>query len=404
MLKLFQICVEGNTGSTGRIAEGLGVYTMDKGWDSYIAYGRFPRKSKSKLIRIGTGFSIFLHGLQTRIFDRHCLGSTFATKKLIKIIAGIKPDIIHLHHLHGYYINMVVLFDFLLKSGIPVIWTFHDCWSFTGHCVYFENIGCEKWKTECNRCPQKNEYPASLFFDRSKKNFYQKKQLFTSIENMTIVSVSYWLKGLVEQSFLGRKSNQVIYNGIDTNTFISQADKQAVRDKYKLGQKFLLLGVASPWDKRKGYSDFIKLSKIIDPDTIILLVGLNTSQIKQLPHNIIGIQKTEDLHELKNLYATADIFINLSVEESFGLTTAEALSCGTPAIVYDSTACIEILDANTGIVVKKGDINGIQISICEIRKHDKSNYSQACRDRVLKKFNKNDYLEKYFNLYNSVLT
>ena len=197
MPTIFQICVEGNTGSTGRIAEEIGILAIQKGWNSFIAYGRFPRPSKSNLIQIGTDFDVYLHGLETRLFDRHCLGSKTATHNLVKQIKEIKPDIIHLHHLHGYYINIEILFDFLANASIPVVWTFHDCWSVTGHCAYFDFAGCEKWKTECNNCPEKREYPASIFIDRSRKNYYLKKSLFTSVKKMVVVPVSDWLKNIV---------------------------------------------------------------------------------------------------------------------------------------------------------------------------------------------------------------
>jgi putative colanic acid biosynthesis glycosyltransferase len=402
MPKLFQICVEGNTGSTGRIAEGLGTFVIQNGWDSYIAHGRFTRPSKSRLLRIGTNFEVLLHGLQTRIFDRHCLGSKWATKRLISKIKEIKPDVIHLHHLHGYYINIEVLFNFLSEEKVPVIWTFHDCWSVTGHCAHFDFIGCNKWKEQCHHCPQTREYPSSLIFDRSRKNFNLKKSLFNSLKYLTIVSVSYWLDSVVRESFLKAIPQKVIYNGIDLNVFKPFEDTQETKIKFGVGNKFMILGVASQWDNRKGLKDFITLSKILEPDMIILLIGLTKKQIKNLPKNIIGFGRTENQFELTKLYSAAEVFVNLSVEETFGLTTAEALSCGTPAIVYDSTACPEVIDKNTGIVVAKGDIIGVKNSIEIIRTNGKSFYSSECRKRVISKFNKEDRYSEYFDLYKTL--
>jgi glycosyltransferase involved in cell wall biosynthesis len=399
MRTVLQICVEGNTGSTGRIAESIGELALKNDWKSYIAYGRFPRPSKSELIKIGSEWNIFLHGLQTRFVDRHCLGSKSATKRLVEQIIQINPDIIHLHHIHGYYINMQILFEFLKSTSIPIVWTFHDCWSITGHCSNFDFIGCDKWKTECFSCPQKKEYPASYFFDRSKKNYQLKKKLFTSVENLTIVSVSNWLDSIVANSFLKNNERIVIYNGIDTNLFKPETNREIIREKYNIGKNYFILGVASTWGQRKGFDDFLQLSNYLQKDEKIILIGLNKTQIKHLPENIIGLSRTENQTELKNLYSTADAFLNLSVEETFGLTTAEALACGTPAIVYDSTACPEIIDRNTGIVVQKRNINDLVNAIRTVRRNGKTFYGNACRNRAITQFNQKDRLNEYFNLY-----
>ena len=234
MPNIFQICVEGNTGSTGRIAEEIGILTLQKGWESDIAYGRFPRPSKSNTIRIGSDLEVFCHGLETRLFDRHCLGSKATTIKLVKQIQKIKPDIIHLHHLHGYYINIEILFNYLSKAAIPVVWTFHDCWSITGHCAHFDYIGCEKWKTECHHCPQTREYPTSLWLDRSTKNYYLKKRLFTSVPKMVVVTPSNWLANIVKESFMQSIPVQTIHNDIDTSVFKPQIKSRETREKYRI--------------------------------------------------------------------------------------------------------------------------------------------------------------------------
>lgn len=399
---LFQICVEGNRGSTGTIAESIGVMAMKGGWDSYIAYGRFPRPSQSKLIRIESKWGVFLHGLQTRLFDRHCLGSKCATQRLVKEIKEINPDIIHLHHIHGYYINMKILFDFLRNANIPVVWTFHDCWSFTGHCGYFDYAKCEKWKTECYSCPQKKGYPKSIFIDRSKKNFYLKKYLFTSVQNMTIVPVSNWLANVVRQSFFKQIPIRTIHNGVDINTFSPQEGANFIRQKYNIDNKLMLLGVATTWDSRKGLKDYIKLSSYIDEQTMIVLVGLTKAQIKKLPKGIMGIERTENIQELVNLYSTADILVNLSYEETFGLTIVEAMACGTPAIVYNATACPEIISLGTGFAVETGNINAVVEAILSCQANGKAYYSEACRERAIKLYDKNVNFFKYIELYNSL--
>jgi len=402
MYKILQICVEGNTGSTGRMAEEIGLLCIKNGWQSFIAHGRFSRPSKSIIVKIGSKLNVIIHGLESRIFDNHGFGSRFATFQLIKKIREINPDIIHLHHLHGYYINIEILFNYLSKANIPVVWTFHDCWSMTGHCCHFDFINCNKWETECNHCPQKKEYPASYFFDRSKKNYELKKNLFTSIKNLEIISVSSWLDNIVSRSFLKNIKHNVIYNGIDINLF-KPIENSELKKKFNIENKIILLGVANPWTIKKGINDFIKLSEFLHNDEIIILVGLSKSQIKQLPHNIIGITKTEHRQQLVELYNIAEVFLNLSVEETFGLTTAEALACGTPAVVYDATACPEIIDSNTGIVVSKNDIIELKKAIAEIRNKGKSHYSKNCRHRALDFFNQSERLNEYLELYKQLL-
>jgi len=396
---LLQICVEGNTGSTGTIAEAIGKIAISRGWDSYIAHGRFTTPSESKTIKIGNSLDIFFHGLQTRIFDRHGLGSKCATRKFIERIKLIKPDIIHLHHLHGYYINIELLFEFLAKASIPVVWTFHDCWSITGHCYHFDFVGCNKWHSECYNCPQIKEYPASLFIDRSKKNFYLKKRLFNSVENLTVVPVSNWLNDIVGNSFMRKLSRIVIYNGIDLNLFSPDSLNNSAREKFAIGAKFMILGVATTWSARKGLQDFIELSRYIDSNIILVLVGLSSSQIKNLPKNIIGLKRTESRKELRDLYIACDVFMNLSVEETFGLTTAEALACGTPAIVYDATASPELVDKSTGLVVEKQNIQKLLLAIEKIRSIGKLYYSKACRSRAVELFDRDIRYNEYINLY-----
>lgn len=404
-MTLLQINVTVNSGSTGRITEDIGLLAMNNGWESYIAYGRTNNKSKNKVIRIGNDFDIKLHGLLTRVFDNHSFGysSKKATKKFIKEIDKIRPDIIHLHNIHGYYINSKVLFEYLSKLNVPIVWTFHDCWSFTGHCAHFDYIGCEKWKKGCYFCPLKKSYPASFVFDRSKKNYIEKKKLFNSVKNLTIVPVSNWLGDLVKESFLSSNNIKVIYNGIDINTFKPSTNNKETREKFGLKDDFVVLGLSSVWNKSKGFDDFINLSTKIDSKVKIILVGLNQEQIDDLPNNIIGIKRTENINQLADLYSMSDLFLNLSYQETFGLTTAEALSCGTPALVYNATACPEVVSEDTGFIVEKGDLDSVIKVINEVREKGKEFYSDKCRERAVTCFNKNDRFMDYINLYRSLL-
>ena len=402
---LFQISIGVNSSSTGRIAEQIGQAVIDQGWDSYITYARnYIQPSTSKTIKIGNTFDAYCHGVNTRLFDNHCLSSTNATKKLIERIKQIKPDIIQLHNIHGYFINMKILFDFLKNIDLPVVWTLHDCWPLTGHCVHFDYIGCEKWINGCYKCPQKKEYPASKLFDRSRKNYDLKKQLFNNVRNMTIVPVSFWLEKIVEKSFLKKCPIKVIPNGVDINIFSPIENTDAMKKKYSIGSKFILLGVASNWEKRKGLDDFILLNNIIDHSIYqIFLVGINKHQQKKIPKGIIGIERTENTSELAALYSVADVHISCSVEETFGLTVVESMACGTPVIVYNHTAMPELVDNSTGFVVEKGDIENLYISIMKIRKNNKKYYSNNCRKKAVTLYNKQDRYKEYITLYNLLL-
>lgn len=402
MKKLLQINTVVNSGSTGRIAEEIGQMAIKAGWESYIAYGRNERPSSSKLIKVGTNKDIKLHGLQTRLFDRHGLGSKGATTDFIRQIEKIDPDIIHLHNIHGYYINIEVLFQHLKKVNVPVVWTFHDCWPITGHCSHFMFVKCDKWKIGCYKCPQKTRYPASYFIDRSKKNYVLKKELFNSLSNLTLVPVSQWLSSVLKESFLQKYPIKVINNGINTEVF-KPSDGSAFRTKYSLDDKFILLGVASIWDERKGLKDFIELSKLLNSDYQIVLVGLTNKQIKQLPENILGIERTESVEGLAEIYASSDVFINPTYEDNFPTTNLESLACGTPVITYETGGSPEAIDESTGIVVEQGNINKLVDAINQIKSNGKQYYSDACVSRAHRLYKKEDRYKEYIDLYEYLL-
>ena len=398
---LLQINVTANWGSTGRIAEEIGQLVATQGWESHIAYGRYLNDSTSHIFRIGSQKDIYNHVLSTRFLDRHGLASKNATHNLIRHIEQINPDIIHLHNIHGYYLNYPVLFEYIARTNVPVVWTLHDCWSFTGHCSHFDFIRCNRWLTGCYACPQKKEYPTSWLLDRSSKNYSDKKRWFTSLKNLTIVSVSQWLAGEVRKSFLGHYPIQVIYNGIDTEVF-----SPCVVDKKRFGLdgKFVVLGVASVWSARKGLADFIELRRVLPDDCVIVLIGLNQKQIASLPAGIVGISPTNDVYELAEYYSMADVYINTSVEETLGLTTVESLSCGTPAIVYKATACPETVSLECGFVVEPHNIRRLVEIVNHIKSDGKDIYSTACRCRAVEHFNKTDRFNEYLDLYNRLIS
>jgi|LSQX01.1.fsa_nt_gb putative colanic acid biosynthesis glycosyltransferase len=400
--KLLQINVRVNYGSTSRITEEIGHTAIENGWESHIAFGRDFRQSKSNLIKIGNDWDIKKHVLHTRFFDRHGLASKKATLAFVEKVYKLKPDIVHLHNIHGYYINIEVLFKCLKELNCPVVWTLHDCWPITGHCSHFTFVGCDKWKTQCFNCPQKKGYPASYVIDRSEMNYKLKKDLFNSLTNLTLVPVSKWLSGVLSESFLKNHPIKVINNGVNTKVFRPVVNNN-IRVKYGFQDKFILLGVASVWTEKKGLKDFIELSQQLDSNYKIVLVGLTKKQIDQLPNNILGIERTENVYELSELYSTSDVFLNATYEDTFPTTNLESQACGTPVITYKTGGSPEAIDESTGIVVEQGNINKLVEAINLIKENGKQYYSDACVKRVNSLYKKEDRFSEYIRLYEDIL-
>lgn len=342
--------------STGRICTDLADTLKENGHGCKIAYGRetAPEKYKNISYRIGSDTDVKLHALKARLFDSAGFGSKKATEKLIEKIKEYDPDIIHLQNIHGYYIDIEILFNYLAAADKPIVWTLHDCWAFTGHCSHFAFANCERWKNGCFDCPQKKSYPSSLLMDRSKQNWIKKKELFTGVKNMTVVTPSKWLAELAGKSFLGKFPAKVINNGIDTEVFKPTCGD--FRAAYGLENKKIILGVASVWDKRKGLDDFIKLADLTDDNYAIVLVGVNEKQKNTLPGNIIGISGTDNTAELAEIYTAADVFVNFTYEDNYPTVNLEAQACGTPVITYKTGGSPESTDPCG--VLPQGDISG----------------------------------------------
>jgi len=314
-----------------------------QGWDCLIAYGRGDDVDGYNTMKIGTKWDFGIQGISTRLFDRHGYGAKKATRDFIKKIEQYNPDIIHLHNIHGYYINFELLFAWLkANKEKKVIWTLHDCWAMTGHCAYFTAVKCDRWRTQCSHCPQKRRYPSSHLFSNARNNFERKKRAFTGVEGMTLVVPSHWMEGIVKESFLKDYKTEVVHNKIDTDIF--KPTTSNFRGKYGLENKKVILGVANVWEERKGLKDFIKLSKMLDEQYVIVLVGLTRKQMKKLSKKVKGFERITDMEELADIYSAADVFVNPSREETFGMTIAEAQACGTRTVVHDCTACGETAD------------------------------------------------------------
>lgn len=375
--------------STGKIAEDISKVAIRHGWETYTAWGRFAKSSVSTQIRIGSKMDTYMHYAAHRLFDREGLMSKGATRGLIKQIEQIKPDVIHLHNIHDHYLNYPLLFEYLGKADIPVVWTQHDCWSFTGGCMYFDLLNCDRWKSGCVNCPEKR----ALFANNAVKQFQNKQELLAKINSLTFVPVSEWLARLMKNSVQGHRNITTIHNGIDLNVFKPRQKTSSA--------KFNILGVAAVWHKRKGFDDFIKLRELLPEDYNITLVGLSPEQVKKLPVGIKGITRTSNLDEMVQLYSDTDVFVNPTYSDNFPTTNIEALACGTPVITYNTGGSPEAVDSKTGVVIEQGNINALADTIMNMRDYPLS--SEDCRKRAEVKFDKEHCFEEYIDLYNKLL-
>lgn len=385
-------------GSTGRICAQIASALKESGDECKIAYGRsaeVPKNCTEFAMRIGTKKDLTEHIAQTRLFDNHGFASKKATEKWIRDVQKFDPDIIHLHNIHGYYVNIEKLFSYIKSCNKPVVWTLHDCWSFTGHCAHYDNIGCTKWHDGCYDCSQKRQYPASFFKDASKENYKKKKELFLSVPNLTVVTPSHWLAEQVEQSFFKDNPIRVIPNGIDLDVF--HPCKSNLRSKYGLKNKKIVLSVSNVWDELKGLDTMVKLAELLPEEYKVVLIGLTSEQTVHLPPNIICIEHTESQQELAKWYSAADVFVNASVQETMGLTSVEAAACGAPIVVPDATALPEVASALGGEVVKPNDMSSLALAVKRLSNEKHKD------EHAADKFSLKNMTDSYLSLYNEIL-
>lgn len=409
MKKILQInpVLRTNT-STGRIMQEIGELAMKNGWESYVAYSRGrdgDLPCSSKKVPIGSKSDVAIHGLWTRLTDRHGLASRCATRKFIKEIERINPDIIHIHNIHGYFLNYKLFFDYLAKRAKPVIWTVHDCWLYTGHCYYYSAIGCTKWETGCGACPQRCAFPKSWLTDNSKANFRDKKLAFNSIKNhLTLAPVSSWMHSEMSRSFLKDCKYTVINNGIDLSRFKPSDDKE-IRRIYNIGDRKVILGLASIWSKEKGFDDLLTLSSMLNEDEVLVMVGkMSPEQIAALPKSVISISRTSNVEQLVALYSCASAFVNPTWQDNYPTVNLEAIACGTPVVTYRTGGSVEAVTAETGYVVEQGNVEDMLHSVRDIIKKGKEFYTDKCRRHAVMNFSKEDRYQDYIDLYSSLLS
>lgn len=398
-------------GSTGKL---VSMLAETEGVESRIYYGRKraamdvfssskpkPIEKSDRYFYFGSTLGFASHMISTFLYDKQGFCNTAETKRMVENLKEFQPDIVHLHNLHGYYLDVEPLFEYLKESGVKIIWTFHDCWPFTGHCAHYTSVYCDQWKERCTTCPALNHYPPTWNEKNVPVNYDKKKALFTSLEkkNVTIVTPSVWLREEVKQSFLGQYQAIDIPNGIDQTIFTRR--ESTVREKYQIGNRFLILAVAGQWYKEKGTEDIIAISKVMHKDSVLVVVGANGNFKKQLQRdNVITIERTENAIELAVLYSAADVLINPTQEDTFPTVNIEAQACGCPVITYQVGGSPEIIGENTGIVVEADNRKEMMKAIGRIRTKETVFKPEDCMAHAAR-YTREEMLKQYRKLYDS---
>ncbi len=397
-MKVLEINTVCGIRSTGRICTDIASILEREGHECRIAYGReiVPSQYQKYSYKMGSDIGVKIDALKTRFFDNAGFNSTHDTKKLICWIKSFSPDVVHLHNIHGYYINVKLLFNFLKEYGRPVVWTLHDCWAFTGHCTHFTMAGCDKWKTGCYACMQKSAYPSSVLIDNSKRNYQLKQELFTSLDNLTIVTPSKWLADMAKQSFLKKHKIITIPNGIDLAVF--KPTEGNFREKYGLQNKKIILGAATSWPESKNLKMFSEIADKLDDSYRVVVVGVSPKESGQCSNKILVIPRTNSVEEMAEIYTSADVFANLGREETMGLTTVEAMACGTPVVTSNCTAVPEVVTQDSGIVVEDLTVENV---IHAIERVLECNSFETFSTAI--KYEKSQQYTKYIELYKALI-
>lgn len=401
-MKVMQINAVYGVGSTGVIVEDLHNLSFKNGIDSYVSYSttnKNPDEIKNGYV-IGDTLGKKIHALLSRIGGKQAYFSTFATKKLIKHIENIKPDIVHLHNLHSNYINLNMLLDYLGKSDIKTVVTLHDCWFYTGGCFHYTAVGCDKWQKTCGNCPKKNQDTPALLKDNSAKILADRKKYFGKIKNLTMTGVSRWMTQEGKKTvFKGRKT-EVIYNGIDTEFFVPTSSN--FRKKHNLENKFLILALANKWFRPINKKTFDYVCENLSEDSVIVMLGCTESQKQGLPPNVLPLDFIKDRDELRKVYSACDVFANCTREESFSLVNAEAQSCGTPVVTYRNTGAQETVDNKCSFSVENGNEKEFFEAIMKIKELGKKELSADCIKWVKENFDRDENYMKYIELYKAM--
>lgn len=403
-MKILQInTVYRNGGSTGRIVYDLQKIHEQNGIESFVAYGYKTDSAESENTRfLQSSLRRKWNILKTRLFARHGFYNVTETKRLIRYMDEVNPDVIHLHNIHNHFVNVEMLFDYIKAHDIPVVWTLHDCWSFTGWCAYFDYARCDKWKTGCHHCPSKHDYPSTWFFDRSESNYRKKKEVFGEVRNLTLVTPSQWLADLTRESFLKEYPVEVIHNGTDTEVF--HPVETDLKSRLGIAGKKMILAIAAKLAKRKGADYLLQIPAKLRDDEVLVMLGLTEGQVQSLPkEKCIGVTYTNSVQELAEYYSAADVFINPTLEDNFPTTNIEALACGTPIVTFKTGGSVEVIDEHTGIVVEQGDLDVMLGAVRKILNNGKEHYQSHCREKSADLYEKERQYMKYVELYRRII-
>lgn len=400
-MKILYINSVSGYGSTGGTISDLYDTLICEGYNCSIAYGQ-KSYNVDRDFKIGSKFENHMHNVLSRITGMQGYFSKNGTNNLVEFIKANKPDIIHLHNLHGNYLNLDILFQYLTNSAIPIVWTLHDCWAFTGKCSHYTEVQCMKWQTHCHHCPQIKKYPPSVFIDKSDVMFNDKIRWVQSLQNLTIVTVSKWLENQVRKSFLKDFPIITIYNWIDLSIFNPNYEK--INKKYHFDEdKFIVLGMSAGWEEDNVKTkDFLKLASLLDDSMQLILIGGN-KEIKNLPKNVIHIRYIHDKKALAAIFATAGVYVHLGLEDTFGKVIAESMACGTPVIAYNSTVYPEIVNEGCGFIVEPRNIEMIIRKVQKVKSLGKNFFSQKCIDYVRRNFGMEDKTQEHIKLYKNIL-
>lgn len=383
-------------GSHGGIVADLRHAAQAAGYDPIVAYARWGADPDARCVRIGGQLDIAAHGLLSRALDGHGFGSSKATRDFVRALEEMKPALLHLHNLHGYYINIEILFDYIRRSGIPTLWTLHDCWAFTGHCSHFVRAGCDKWKTQCHACPLTREYPVSYGLDRSRSNYLRKKRAFTGLKNLRLAAPSRWLAEQASQSFLNDTPIDIVPNGVDLDVF-SPPQRPAVKGRP------LAIAVAAKFDARKGYADTLAAAQSLLGKADVTLVGLTAKQIAALPPGIQGVEKISDRMTLADIYRRADILINTTYEDTYPTVNMEAIASGVPVVSYAVGGCVEQVTDGCGRLVRVGDVEGMARAALDVLEENRAALRESCREYALGQFDRRRAASTYVGIYNDMV-
>lgn len=398
-MKVLQINAVYGVGSTGVIVRDIHEMCMKKGIESYVAYST----SNVSLEEIKNGYQIGnaldkkLHAILCRINGKQAYFSRGSTKKLIKHIKEIRPDVVHLHNLHSNYINLNMLLDFLGKEGIAVVITLHDCWFFTGGCFHYTSVGCDRWKKECGNCPKKKKDTPAYLLDKSARILADRKKYLGSIEKLTVVGVSKWITDEARGTFLGEKDCITIHNGVDTEFF--QPTESDLRERLGIGDKFVVLGIANKWLLPINAETLKTVVNSLGDDSVMVMIGCSEDDRDKLPKNVIAMDFVRDRNLMRQVYSMADVFVNCTREESFSLVNVEAQACGTPTITYNNTGACETVDGVCGFAVETGNANALVEAIKLVKSDTTGELSTRCREHMRKHMDKNKNYLKYIELY-----